>query len=143
MAVLDPREQLCLLPINTGLLRRLLVGLAALLLDDRRLLWIWRLVCDVGRLGVPHQFTSHFLKRYYGRNIIAISSGSNRKLGQRPLHRRKVATMKANFHVGTAFTAVAMAAAYIFVSPSDTFADEGASLLVGKVVASNGEALAG
>jgi streptogramin lyase len=51
--------------------------------------------------------------------------------------------MKANFYVGTALTAVAMAAAYAFVSPSATLAAEGASLLAGKVVSSTGEALAG
>jgi len=51
--------------------------------------------------------------------------------------------MKANLYVGTAFTAVAMAAACAFVSPSTTLAAEGASLLAGKVVSSAGEALAG
>ena len=51
--------------------------------------------------------------------------------------------MKANLYVGTAFTAVAMAAAYAFVSPSVTLAQEGAPLLAGKVVSSTGEALAG
>ena len=51
--------------------------------------------------------------------------------------------MKANLYVGTAFTAVAMAAAYALVSPSATFAAEGASLLAGRVVSSTGEALAG
>ena len=51
--------------------------------------------------------------------------------------------MKANLYVGTAFTAVAMAAAYAFVSPGATLAAEGASLLAGKVVSSAGEALAG
>ena len=51
--------------------------------------------------------------------------------------------MKANLYVGTAFTAVAMAAAYAFVSPSATLAADGASLLAGKVVSSTGEALAG
>src|ERR1700726_3670297 len=51
--------------------------------------------------------------------------------------------MKANLYVGTAFTAIAMAAAYALVSPSATLAAEGASLLTGKVVSSTGEALAG
>src|SRR6202023_2995561 len=51
--------------------------------------------------------------------------------------------MKANLYVGTAFTAVAMAAAYAFVSPSATLAAEGVSLLAGRVVSSTGEALAG
>ena len=50
--------------------------------------------------------------------------------------------MKANLYVGTALTAVAMAAC-AFVSPSATLAAEGASLLAGKVVSSTGEALAG
>src|SRR5713101_4190806 len=51
--------------------------------------------------------------------------------------------MKANLYVGTAFTAVAMAAAYAFVPPGATLAAEEASLLAGKVVSSTGEALAG
>jgi streptogramin lyase len=51
--------------------------------------------------------------------------------------------MKANLYVGTALTAVAMAAAYAFVSTGATRAAEGASLLAGKVVSSTGEALAG
>jgi streptogramin lyase len=51
--------------------------------------------------------------------------------------------MKASLYAGTAFTAVAMAAACALVSPSATLAAEGASLLAGKVVASTGEALAG
>jgi streptogramin lyase len=51
--------------------------------------------------------------------------------------------MKANLYVGTALTAVAMAAAYTFVSTGATRAAEGASLLAGKVVSSTGEALAG
>src|SRR6266849_5331637 len=51
--------------------------------------------------------------------------------------------MKANLYIGTAFTAVAMAAACAFTSPSLTFAAEGASPLAGKVVSSTGEALAG
>src|SRR6266496_1431766 len=51
--------------------------------------------------------------------------------------------MKANLYVGTALTAVAMAAAYALVSPSATLAADGASLLAGKVVSSTGEALAG
>src|ERR1700691_1528130 len=51
--------------------------------------------------------------------------------------------MKANLYVGTALTAVAMAAAYAFVSPGATLAAEGASLLAGRVVSSTGEALAG
>jgi hypothetical protein len=51
--------------------------------------------------------------------------------------------MKANLYVGTALTAVAMAAAYAFVSPSATLAADGAPLLAGKVVSSTGEALVG
>ena len=51
--------------------------------------------------------------------------------------------MKANLYVGTAFAALAMAAACAFVSPSATLAADGASLLAGKVVSSTGEALAG
>jgi len=51
--------------------------------------------------------------------------------------------MKANLYVGTALTAVAMAAAYAFVSPSVPLAAEEASLLAGKVVSSTGAALAG
>src|SRR6202140_5500849 len=50
--------------------------------------------------------------------------------------------MKASLYVGTALTAVAMAAAYAFVSPSATLAADTA-LLAGKVVSSTGEALAG
>ena len=44
--------------------------------------------------------------------------------------------MKAYLYVGTALTAAAMAAAYAFVSPSATLAEDGASLLAGKVVSS-------
>src|SRR6195256_637694 len=51
--------------------------------------------------------------------------------------------MKASLYLGTALTAVAMAAAYTFVSPSVPLAAEEASLLAGKVVSSAGEALAG
>jgi streptogramin lyase len=51
--------------------------------------------------------------------------------------------MKANLYVGTAITAIALAAAYAFVPPSATLAAEDASLLTGKVVSSTGEALAG
>jgi streptogramin lyase len=51
--------------------------------------------------------------------------------------------MKANLYVGTAYTAVAIAAAYAFVLPGAALAAEGAPLLTGKVVASTGEALAG
>jgi streptogramin lyase len=51
--------------------------------------------------------------------------------------------MKANLYVGTALTAVVMAAAYALVPPSATLAAEDASLLAGKVVSSTGEALAG
>ena len=51
--------------------------------------------------------------------------------------------MKANLYVGTAFTAVAMATAYAFVTPSAMLAAEEASLLAGTVVSSTGEALAG
>ena len=51
--------------------------------------------------------------------------------------------MKARLVAGTALTAVVLAAAYAFVSPSAPLAAEGASLLAGKVVSSTGEALAG
>src|SRR5450631_4445727 len=51
--------------------------------------------------------------------------------------------MKANLYVGTAVTALALAAAYALVPPSATLAAEDASLLAGKVVSSTGEALAG
>jgi streptogramin lyase len=51
--------------------------------------------------------------------------------------------MRANLYVGTAFTAVAMAAAYAFVPPGATLAAEDASPLAGKVVSATGEALAG
>jgi streptogramin lyase len=51
--------------------------------------------------------------------------------------------MKAKLYVGTALTAVAMAAAYAFVPPGATLAAEDASLLAGKVVSTTGEALAG
>jgi streptogramin lyase len=48
--------------------------------------------------------------------------------------------MKANLYVTTAFAAIAIAA---FASPNMTFADDGASLLTGKVVSSTGQPLAG
>jgi len=51
--------------------------------------------------------------------------------------------MKASLYLGTAFTAVVMAAAYAFVSPGTALAADGAPLLTGKVVSSTGEALAG
>ena len=51
--------------------------------------------------------------------------------------------MKAKLYVGTALTAVAMAAAYAFVPPGATLAAEDTSLLAGKVVSTTGEALAG
>ncbi|HEY4405483.1 MAG TPA: carboxypeptidase regulatory-like domain-containing protein [Xanthobacteraceae bacterium] len=51
--------------------------------------------------------------------------------------------MKANLYVGTAITALAVAAAYAFVPPSATLAADDASLLAGKVVSTTGEALAG
>src|SRR5258708_40056110 len=51
--------------------------------------------------------------------------------------------MKANLYVGTALTALAMAAASAFVSPGRPLAADAASLLAGKVVSSTGEALAG
>jgi hypothetical protein len=50
--------------------------------------------------------------------------------------------MKAKFYVGTASTALALAAAYAFVPPSATLAQD-ATLLAGKVVSNTGEALAG
>ena len=51
--------------------------------------------------------------------------------------------MKANLYVGTAFTAVAVAAACVFVSSGATLAADGAPLLAGKVISSTGEPLAG
>src|SRR5947209_6024340 len=51
--------------------------------------------------------------------------------------------MKANLYVGTAITAIALAAAYALVPPSATLAADDASPLAGKVVSSTGEALAG
>jgi streptogramin lyase len=51
--------------------------------------------------------------------------------------------MKANLYVGTAITAVAIAAGYAFVSPNPAPAADAAPLLAGKVVSSTGEALAG
>ena len=51
--------------------------------------------------------------------------------------------MKAKLYVGTALTAIAMAAAYAFVPPGATLAADDVSLLAGKVVSSTGEALAG
>jgi len=51
--------------------------------------------------------------------------------------------MKANLYVGTALTAVAMAAAYAFVSPGAMLAADSPSLLAGKVVSSTGQALVG
>jgi streptogramin lyase len=50
--------------------------------------------------------------------------------------------MKASLYVGTALTAIAMAAASAIVSPPALAADPG-SLLTGKVVSTTGEALAG
>ena len=51
--------------------------------------------------------------------------------------------MKAKLLVGTALTAIALAAAYAFASPTAVLAADGAPLLAGKVVSSTGEALAG
>ena len=51
--------------------------------------------------------------------------------------------MKANLYAGTAFMAVAMAAAFVLVPPRATLAADDASLLAGKVVSSTGEVLAG
>jgi streptogramin lyase len=51
--------------------------------------------------------------------------------------------MKANLYVGTALTAVTMAAAYGLVAPSAALAADDASLLTGKVVSSSGAPLAG
>ena len=50
--------------------------------------------------------------------------------------------MKANLYVGTAFTALAMTAAYASLARRSLAAD-GPSLLAGKVVSPTGEALAG
>ena len=51
--------------------------------------------------------------------------------------------MKASLYIGTAFTAVALAAACTVLSPGATFAADGTPLLAGKVVSFTGEALAG
>jgi streptogramin lyase len=51
--------------------------------------------------------------------------------------------MKANLYVGTALTALAVAAAYAVIWPSAPLAADAASLLSGRVVSSTGEALAG
>jgi streptogramin lyase len=51
--------------------------------------------------------------------------------------------MKASLYVGTAITAVALAAAYALVPSGATLAADDAALLAGKVVSSTGEALAG
>ena len=51
--------------------------------------------------------------------------------------------MKANLYVGTALTAIAMAAACAFLPSGAASAADSASLLAGKVVSSTGEALAG
>jgi streptogramin lyase len=51
--------------------------------------------------------------------------------------------MKVKLSIGAAFTSVALAAATAFVSPAATLAQDGPSLLTGKVVAATGEALAG
>src|SRR6267378_280536 len=74
---------------------------------------------------------------------MVLSNGSIASSARDPPHRRKVTTMKANLYVGTAITAVAMAAAYVFVSPGAMLAAEDGSLLAGKVVSSTGTALAG
>src|SRR5262249_22119565 len=85
------------------------------------------------------------LKPSRPRRSIVISKGTNRNLGPRrvPLYRRKVTTMKANLYLGTALTAVALAAAYALVPLGATLAQERASLLAGKVMSSSGEPLAG
>jgi hypothetical protein len=83
------------------------------------------------------------LKPVWAKRIIAISNCSTRKLGPRSTPSEEGSTVKANLYVGTALTAVAMAAACVFVSPSATLAADGASLLTGRVVSSTGEALAG
>jgi streptogramin lyase len=54
----------------------------------------------------------------------------------------KVAAMKASLSIGTAFTVVAMTAAYASLTTASRAA-EGTPLLAGKVVSSTGEALAG
>src|SRR4051794_33812387 len=51
--------------------------------------------------------------------------------------------MKARLYIGTALTAVAVAAAYAFVSPSVSIAAEEAPLLTGKAVSADGQPLAG
>jgi len=51
--------------------------------------------------------------------------------------------MKAKLAIGTAFAALAMAAACTLASSSATLAADGAPLLAGKVVSTTGEGLAG
>ena len=51
--------------------------------------------------------------------------------------------MKANLYVGTALTAIALAAGCAFASPTAALAADGPPLLAGKVVSTAGEALAG
>src|SRR5262245_65701421 len=51
--------------------------------------------------------------------------------------------MKTNLYFSTALTAVAIAAAYAFVSPAAPLAAVAVPLLAGKVISSTGEALAG
>src|SRR5262245_12233396 len=51
--------------------------------------------------------------------------------------------MKTNLYFSTALTAVAIAAAYAFVSPAAPLAADAVPLLAGKVISSTGEALAG
>jgi streptogramin lyase len=51
--------------------------------------------------------------------------------------------MKANPAIGTTFTAIAVAAAFVFASPGASLAAEEGALLAGKVVSGSGEPLAG
>src|SRR5439155_12410850 len=86
---------------------------------------------------------SRCLKPLCGKRIIVCRTAVIANFRPHPPHRRKVTTMKANLYVGTALSALAIAAAYAFVSPSAPLAQERGSLLAGKVVSSTGEALAG
>src|SRR5262249_26152319 len=77
------------------------------------------------------------------RQAYRLTSSCNREPSRIPPNRRKATTMRANLYVGMAFRALAVAAAYAFVSPAAWLAKERATLLPGKVVSTPGELLAG